>query len=57
MMEGDLTKGGEPTIYCTDSILWNRAPDTGIILLTSVSPINSTKRRNEKEKEYIFPSN
>lgn len=34
MVEGDLTWGGECTVQCTDDVLGNCAPETGIILLT-----------------------
>ena len=37
VMEGDLTWGGEYTTECADAVLWNCAPDTCIILLTSVT--------------------
>ena len=40
VMEGDLTWGGEHTIQHTDNVLKNCAPETYMILLTSVSPIN-----------------
>ena len=48
VMEGDLTWGGEHTIQYTDDILQNRTPETFIILLTNVTPINSIflKREN-----------
>ena len=42
-MEGDLTWGGEHTIQHTDDVLKNCAPETYMILLTSVSPINFLK--------------
>ena len=35
--------GSEHTIQCTDDVLWNYAPETYIILLTSVTSINSIK--------------
>ena len=38
LMDEDLTWGGEHTMDCPDDVLWNRAPDTHIILLTSVNP-------------------
>ena len=40
-MEGDLTGGGEHTIQCTDDVLYNRTPETYVIVLTSVTPVNS----------------
>ena len=42
-MEGDLPWGGEPTIQCTDDVLQKCTPETYIILLTNVTPINSIK--------------
>lgn len=43
-MEGD-DLGGEHTMQHTDDMLWNSAPETCIILFTSVTPINSIRRR------------
>ena len=43
-MDRDLTWDGEQTIQCTDDVL-NCAPETCIILLTSVTPISSIKRK------------
>ena len=40
-MVRDLTWGGEHTIQYTDDVLWNCAPEACVILLTSVTPINS----------------
>ena len=40
--EGDLTWVVD-TIQCTDDVLWNCAPETCIILLTTVTPIHSIK--------------
>ena len=45
VMEGDLTCDGEHTVECTDDVLWNCAPETCIILLISVTPINFMKRK------------
>ena len=44
-MEGDLTWGGDDTIQSADDvlILQNCAPETYIILLTKVTPMNSIK--------------
>lgn len=50
MMDGDLSWGGEPTIECTDDVL-NCAPETGTILLISITPINSRKKGKKKRKE------
>ena len=43
VMEGDLTLGGEHTIWYTDHMLWNCTPETCIILLTNITSINSVK--------------
>ena len=43
-MEGDLSWGGEHPVPGTDDVLWNCAPEACIVLLTSVTPINSIKR-------------
>ena len=45
VMGGDLT-WSEHTTQCTDEVLWNFAPGTCIIVLTSVTPIHSMKRKN-----------
>ena len=39
-MEGDLTWGSKHTIHYTDDVLQNCTPETYIILLTNVTPIN-----------------
>ena len=46
--DGDLTWGGEHTTRCVDDVLWNCAPETCILLLTNVKPINSKKRKKTK---------
>ena len=43
VMEGDLTWGGEHTIQYATDVLQNYTPETYIILLTNVTPINSIK--------------
>ena len=40
-MEGGFTWGGEHTIQYTDDVWQNCTPETYIILLTNVTPINS----------------
>ena len=42
-MEGDLTWGGKHTLQYTIEVLQNCTPETYIILLTNVTPINSIK--------------
>ena len=42
-MEANLTWGG-------DDVLWNCAPETCIILLTSVTPVNSKKQGKKEQK-------
>ena len=44
VMEGDLTWGGEHTIQYTCDVLYNCTPETYVILLTNVTPINSVKK-------------
>ena len=46
-MEGDLTWGGEHTIQYTDDVLQNCKPDTYIILLTSITLINSMSKTED----------
>ena len=43
VMEGDLSWGGEHTVQCTNDVSYNCTPETYIILLTNVTPINSKK--------------
>ena len=47
-MERDFVLGYGPTIQCADNVLLNCAPETCIILLTRVTPINSVKRKRKK---------
>ena len=49
-MDRDLTWDGKHTIQCTDDVLWNYAPETCIILLTSVTQINSIKMKRKMNK-------
>ena len=52
--EGDLTQGGEHPIQCTDGC--RTVHPKCIILLTSVTPINSVKRTKRKCFQInIFP--
>ena len=44
-MDRDLTGEGEHRVQCTGDVLWNSEPETCIILLTSVTLINSIKRK------------
>lgn len=41
---GDQTWGGDHTVQCTGSVLWNCAPETCIVLLTSVHSNKSNKK-------------
>ena len=45
-MGGNLTWAGEHTTYYVDDILSNCTPETYIILLTNVTPMNSIKIKN-----------
>ena len=47
-MEGDLTWGGDHTIQYTDDVLQNCTPETCVILLTDITPINSINIKNKK---------
>ena len=51
-MEGDFTWGGEHTVQCTDNVLQNCTLETYIILLTSVTPVNTIKFFKEKSLEF-----
>ena len=48
--EGDLTLGGEHTTQHTNKVLQNCTPQTYVILLTNVTPINSIKFLKKKMK-------
>ena len=43
-MEGDLTWGGKHTGQYTEGVLQNCTPETCIILLTNVIPIDSINK-------------
>ena len=43
-MEGNLTWGGEHTIKYTGDMVQKCTPETYIILLSNVTPINSMKK-------------
>ena len=45
VLEGDLTWNGEHAMQYTDDIPQNCAPETCIISLVNVTPINSIKKR------------
>ena len=45
-MEGDLTWGGEHIIQHVDDVLQNCIPETHIILLTYVTPMNLIKNKS-----------
>ena len=47
MVTGDVTWSGEHTIQYTDDVLQNCVPETCIILLTSVTLVNSIKIKNK----------
>ena len=52
MMEGDQSLSGEHTMQYTDVLLQNCIPETDVILLTNVTPINLIflKKRDAREK-------
>ena len=49
-MDGHLTWRGEHTIQCTGDVLQNCSPEMYKNLVTSVTPINSIKRKIKKDK-------
>lgn len=49
--EGDLTSGGERATRHTDDVFWDCTPDTDVILLTSVAPINVTNKRHSNKTQ------
>ena len=52
MINGDgkgLTWAGEHTIQYIEDVLWKYTPETCIILLTNVIPINSIKKTLHEE--------
>ena len=54
VLKGDLTWGGKHTVKYTNGVLQNCTPETYIILLTNVTPINSIKNKIEKIKAHAF---
>ena len=46
--DGDLTWSAEHTEQYTGGVLWNCAPGTCMVLLTSATPIKSIKRKKKK---------
>ena len=57
VMEGDLTWGGEHTIQYTDDVLQSCMPENYIILLISVTPINSIKKGTTVLEHKVCTSN
>ena len=45
VMQGDVTWGGEHAIQYTDDVLQNCTPDTYLILLANVTPINAINKK------------
>ena len=50
-----LDLGGMHTVQCRDDVFWNCAPETCVILLTSVTTIKFNKKEKENKVE-IFHS-
>ena len=46
-----LDLGGEHALQCTEDVLWDCGLKACIILLTCVTPINSTKRKMNDNKK------
>ena len=51
--EGDLTLDGEHTMQYTDDVLQNCPPETCIILLTNIPPINWINKKTKLNKNQI----
>lgn len=45
VMEGDSTWGGQHIIQYTDDVLQSRIAETYVIVLTNVTPLNSTEKQ------------
>ena len=45
--------GGGHTIQCTEDVSWNCAPETCVILLTSVTPINVIKLKDKGKESKV----
>ena len=54
VMERNLTQGGEHTMQYTDDVLQNCAPETYIILLSHVTPINSIKNKDKNKQLWAY---
>ena len=48
-MKGDLTWSGKHTIQYIDNVLGNRMPESCVLLLTNVTPINSNFKKSKKK--------
>ena len=51
VMEGDLTWDGENTVQHTPDVLQNCIPETYIILLTNVTPIDSINKKELQKRK------
>ena len=47
VMQGVVTWGGEHAIQYTDDVLQNCTPDTYLILLANVTPINAINKKSK----------
>ena len=48
-MERDFTLGDGGTMLCADDVLLSCTLETCMVLLTNITPINSTKKKKDKE--------
>lgn len=48
LYQGIFSSNHEEVNTCTDDELWNCIPETCILLLTSVTPINFNKKKGER---------
>ena len=53
MTEGDLAWCGQHTMQRTDDVLEHCTPETHVILLTNVTPINSIQIRSKQRAKQM----
>lgn len=45
VMEGERPLGGERTVRHTDEVLWSYTPGASVVLLTDLTPMNLTIKK------------
>ena len=53
-MERELTLGSEPMVQCADDNLLSCTLETCMVLLTSVTPINSIREKKSLHSNFSF---